>query len=88
MARGVLGVMRDRPGTSGLSGDVPPDGEFGAFLRRSLHAAAESVEPAADGLERIRARLGHNLRPLTWQVGRAGAAKMIAHPAAAGLSEA
>ena len=27
------------------------------ILRQALHAAAESVEPAADGLARIRARL-------------------------------
>ncbi len=32
-------------------------------LRRALHAAAESIEPAADGLERIRARLARP-RPL------------------------
>jgi hypothetical protein len=38
----------------------------------------QSVEPAGDGLERIRARLGQRRRPLTWQV---------AHPATAGLSE-
>lgn len=88
MAYGVLDVMRNGPGISGLSGDVPPEVEFGEFLRRSLHAAAESIEPAGDGLERIYARLGHSWRPRTRQVGRPGAAGMIAHPAAAGLSEA
>lgn len=70
--------MRSRPDISGLGGDVMSDGEFGGFLRWSLHAAVESVEPAGDGLERIRARLGQRWRPLTWQV---------AHPATAGISE-
>lgn len=33
--------------------------DYDDILRRALHAAAESVEPSADGLERIRERLGH-----------------------------
>ncbi|HEV2244807.1 MAG TPA: hypothetical protein VGR98_27480 [Streptosporangiaceae bacterium] len=33
------------------------DREFEQFLRRSLHAAAESVAVREDGLERIRGRL-------------------------------
>ena len=33
------------------------DRDFEEMLRRTLHAAAESVEPADDGLQRIRARL-------------------------------
>jgi hypothetical protein len=33
------------------------DREFEQFLRRSLHAAAESVAVGEDGLERIRGRL-------------------------------
>jgi hypothetical protein len=32
--------------------------DYDDILRRVLHAAAESVEPSADGLERIRERLG------------------------------
>jgi hypothetical protein len=32
--------------------------DYDDILRRALHAAADSVEPSADGLERIRARLG------------------------------
>jgi hypothetical protein len=32
--------------------------DYDDVLRRALHAAAESIEPAPDGLERIRARLG------------------------------
>ncbi len=30
---------------------------FAEFLRRSLHAAADQVEPQADGLEPIRAKI-------------------------------
>jgi len=38
---------------------LPPQGpEFGEFLRRELHAAADQLEPRPDGLERIRARVG------------------------------
>jgi len=33
------------------------DREFGHFLRRSLHAAAESVAVGEDGLDKIRSRL-------------------------------
>lgn len=33
--------------------------DYDDILRRALHAAAESVEPSADGLERIRERLGY-----------------------------
>jgi len=37
---------------------MPPQGpEFGEFLRRELHAAADQFEPRSDGLERIRARV-------------------------------
>ena len=43
-----------RPGHDGM----PPQGpEFGEFLRRELHAAADQLEPRPDGLERIRARV-------------------------------
>ena len=43
-----------RPGHDG----IPPQGpEFGEYLRRALHAAADQVEPRPDGLERIRARV-------------------------------
>jgi hypothetical protein len=34
-----------------------PTRDHEELLRRALHTAAESVEPAGDGLERIRARL-------------------------------
>ena len=33
------------------------DHEYDEVLRRALHSAADLVEPSADGLERIRARL-------------------------------
>ena len=43
-----------RPGHDG----IPPQGpDFGEFLRRELHAAADQLEPRPDGLERIRARV-------------------------------
>src|SRR5215468_2137528 len=42
-------------------------GDYEDFLRGALHAAVDSVEPAGDGLERIRARLTmpHPL-PVAW----------------------
>jgi hypothetical protein len=45
----------------------PGRDDFEVFLRRALHAAVDPVEPADDGLDRIRARLT-GLRPLllTW----------------------
>jgi hypothetical protein len=39
-------------------------GDHEAF-RRALHAAAEQVEPAGDGLDRIQARVSHR-RPMPW----------------------
>jgi hypothetical protein len=39
------------------NGPQEPGREFGEFVRQSLHAAADQVEPHADGLERIRARI-------------------------------
>lgn len=39
-------------------------GDHEAF-RRALHAAAEQVEPASDGLDRIQARVRHR-RPMPW----------------------
>jgi hypothetical protein len=38
------------------------DCEFGQFLRRSLHAAADSIPVGEDGLERIRSRLAEARR--------------------------
>ena len=49
----------------GFDGGQGPD--FTEFLRRELHAAADQVEPGADGLERIRdkirSRPAHASRP-------------------------
>src|SRR5436190_22445341 len=44
-------------------------GDYEDFLRGALHAAVDSVEPAGDGLERIRGRLAppHPL-PVAWLV--------------------
>lgn len=37
---------------------IPPHGrEFADYVRRALHAAADQVEPQADGLEPIRAKI-------------------------------
>jgi surface antigen len=44
-------------------------GDHEDFLRRALHAAADSVEPSDDGLERIRARLrAPHPRPVAWMM--------------------
>ncbi|TDE32307.1 hypothetical protein [Actinomadura sp. 6K520] len=37
-----------------------PHDEHGEILRRALHAEADTVNPAGDGLERIRARIADN----------------------------
>jgi hypothetical protein len=42
---------------AGVRGMMQRDREFEQFLRRALHAAAESVAVREDGLERIRGRL-------------------------------
>src|ERR1700735_1984722 len=43
------------------------DHDFDEVLRRALHAAADSVQPAGDGLERIRARLTRPVPlPVAW----------------------
>ncbi|HCU95562.1 MAG TPA: hypothetical protein DHU96_23760 [Actinobacteria bacterium] len=67
MAGDVLGVMHGRSDVSALAGGIQSEREFGEYLRQSLRAAAESIEPAGDGLERIRARLGQRWQPLGWR---------------------
>jgi hypothetical protein len=42
---------------SGRGFDGGQGHDFGEFLRRELHAAADQVEPGADGLERIRDKI-------------------------------
>lgn len=43
-----------------------PDDKYGEILRRALHAEAEKVEPAPDGLERIRAGIERRSGARTW----------------------
>ncbi|MBA9006904.1 hypothetical protein [Thermomonospora cellulosilytica] len=43
-----------------------PHDEYGEILRRALHAEAEKVEPAPDGLERIRAGIERRSGGRTW----------------------
>ena len=44
-----------------------PDFDHAELLRRALHAEADSIEPAEDGLERIRARLTvPHSAPVAW----------------------
>jgi hypothetical protein len=45
-------MVRSGRGFDGGQGD-----DFADFLRRELHAAADQVEPGADGLERIRDKI-------------------------------
>ena len=50
--------MGGKSGVSGLAGGISSDHDFGDYLRHLLRAAVEPIEPAGDGLKRIRARLG------------------------------
>jgi hypothetical protein len=46
------------PGAGAGPWDSPPRGrDFAEFVRRALHAAADQVEPDADGLVPIRTRI-------------------------------
>jgi hypothetical protein len=58
--------------------NTPADHE--AYLRAALHAAADSLEPRGDGLERIRARLARP-RAIAWVLA-AGDALRLRAPAA------
>ncbi|MEU9870749.1 hypothetical protein AB0C87_23170 [Actinomadura sp. NPDC048021] len=51
-----------------------PHDEHGEILRRALHAEADSVNPAGDGLERIQARIADGRRRRTG-LGRFGPAR-------------
>ena len=58
------------------------DRDYDEILRRALHAAANSVEPAEDGLERIRARLTTPYpMPLAWVM--AGCSQLARYAAGA-----
>lgn len=55
--------------------NTPADHE--AYLRAALHAAADSLEPRGDGLERIRMRLQHaRPRAIAWLLAAADAARL------------
>jgi hypothetical protein len=57
--------------------NTPADHE--AYLRAALHAAADSLEPRSDGLERIRARLQYaRPRPLAWMLAAVDALRLRA----------
>ena len=56
--------------------------EYGEILRRALHAEAETVVPAADGLDRIRARVKEQPPRFGWSWFTAGWAR----PAMAGAA--
>lgn len=49
----------------GLARGIWSDRELDEFLRRSLHAAVQSVEPAANGLDQIFAGLRQRSQPAT-----------------------
>ncbi len=59
--------------------NTPADHE--AYLRAALHAAADSLEPRGDGLDRIRARLQRRPRVVAWMLA-AGDALRLRAPAA------
>jgi hypothetical protein len=54
---------RAGPGSSPARGRDPLN--FAEFVRLALHAAADQVEPCADGLAPIRARIGAGAG-MTW----------------------
>src|SRR5258707_669562 len=69
----------------------PRQASMESALRSALRAAADSVEPAPDGLDRIRAKISarHQARHATWQsitaaVGAAPARLAEYHPLVAG----
>jgi hypothetical protein len=49
----------------GLTRGIWSEREFDELLRRSLHAAAQSVEPDANGLDKIFAGLRQRSQPAT-----------------------
>jgi hypothetical protein len=54
--------------------NTPADHE--AYLRAALHAAADSLEPRGDGLQRIRARLHARPRVVAWLLAVADALRL------------
>jgi hypothetical protein len=57
--------MGGKSGVSGLARGTTSHHELGEYVRLLLRAAVESIEPAEDGLKRIRARLGQRPRRAT-----------------------
>ena len=76
--------MRGKSDVSLMSGGISSDHEFGEYLRGLLRATVEPIEPAEDGLKRIRALLGQRSRQAAAGLAcrRAAAAQMPArrHP--------
>ena len=58
---------------SGRGFDGGEGHDFAEFLRRELHAAADQVEPGADGLERIRDKIRSHPARATRPKGARGA---------------
>ncbi|HXZ69422.1 MAG TPA: hypothetical protein VEH31_00955 [Streptosporangiaceae bacterium] len=70
--------MGGKSGVSGLAGGISSDHEVGKCVRLLLLAAVESIEPAEDSLERIRARLGQHPRRAAGRLACRRAAEMQA----------
>src|SRR5580700_2417995 len=65
------------------------NGDYEEALRRALHAAADSIEPSADGLQRIRERISRPMLSFesasAWYTDVAARLRSRAQPLAAGL---
>jgi hypothetical protein len=63
------------------------NGDYEEALRRALHAAADSIEPSADGLERIRERLNRPMLSFeaasAWSAGTAAWLRRVMEPVVA-----
>jgi hypothetical protein len=79
--------MGGKSGVSGMARGISSDHELGEYVRLLLQATVESVEPAEDGLKRIRARLGQRPRPTVGGLQRRWAAgRLTCRWAAGGLA--
>ena len=74
--------MGGKSDVSQLSGGLSSEHELGEYLRQLLHAAVEPIEPADNGLKRIRARLALRLQRTVREFGCRRPAEMPArrHP--------
>jgi len=63
------------------------NGDYEEALRRALHAAADSIEPSADGLQRIRERLNRPMLSFesasAWSAGTAARLRRWMEPVVA-----